>query len=154
MGSFCCLKPRKAGLNSDIQIPLLAWDKALPCQGAHRFQNQSIAHHDCGLHAAYGQTQISYVACTLSCSTALWPLPTICLGMAGLPYVTSLNFAESCAGRRKDLYSYPRPVCPGVYRHQLTRSCLREPRSISKGWAHLGGCWLALSSQDGGVQEL
>lgn len=52
--------------------------------------------------------------------------------MPGLSYVTSLSFAESCAGRRKDLYSYPRPVCPGVYKHQLTRSCLREPRSISK----------------------
>lgn len=111
-------KHLKAGVNSGIQIPLLAWDKFSLFRGTSRFLNQPMAR--CGLHTACGSEPDPCAAC------ALRPLPTTCLVMADLLCLTNPTFAGLIEEE-----SYLRPSCPGVFKHQL-KIILREARSVRK----------------------
>lgn len=113
-------KHPKAGVNSDIQILLLAWDKISLFKGTSRFLNQPMAHHGCGLHTACGSEPDPCAA------HALRPLPTTCLDMADLLCLTNLTFAVLMEEE-----SYLRPSRPGVSKHQL-KIILREARSVSE----------------------
>lgn len=77
-----------------------------------------------------GQSQASYAARTPSCSGALCPLPTTCLVTAVILRVTNLDRTRSRTGGRRELYSRPSPVCPGVY--QLTPRYLRRAMHTGK----------------------
>lgn len=67
MRRFCRPKHLKAGENSDIQIPLLAWDRMSLFKGTSRFLNQSVA-VVCTQHVGQTQTPVQ-----LLCSTEASP---------------------------------------------------------------------------------